>query len=163
MRAKSKIICLVLLVCSIGVVFSACVDDPYKDYVSSQLVPKTTLVAYSEQNFVKWNSDTKLKLLTSYTDYKNFGVDLGYTKGYFELNSLLIFLQSTCSSENHQFVDILEKDGKLYPVVEHNNIGPNDPVTDDIIYYAFYAEVSNSDNYKIGEVIFKTRLQNVMQ
>lgn len=163
MKKLSRFITLLLLVCCISMIFSACTDDPYKDYVSSGLEPKTKLIGYSEQNFIKWNSDTKLKLLTSYTDYKNFDIDLGYTKAYFEYNSLLILLQTTCSSENHQFVDILEKDGKLCPVVEHNYIGPNDPATDDIIYYAFYAEIPNSENYKIGEVILRTRSQNVMQ
>ena len=163
MKKLSRFITLLLLVFFISIIFSDCTDDPYKDYVSVGLEPKTKLIEYSEQKFIKWNSDTKPKLLVSYTDYKNFNIDLGYAKAYFELNSLLIFLQTTCSSENHKFVDILEKDGKLCPVVEHNYIGPNDPVTDDIIYYVFYAEIPNSENYKIGEVILRTRSQNVMQ
>lgn len=161
MKRLSKILILLILVCSIASIFSACAKDPYEGYVSSGLEPKTKKVDYSEQNFEKWNIDFELRLLTSFADYEKFEVDLGYTEGYFEFNSLLILLRTTCSSENHQFVDVLEKDGKLCPVLEHNYIGPNDPVTDDIIYLIFYVEVPNSENYTAGEIIYKTRTENV--
>lgn len=160
MKRLSKILTLLILVYSIASIFSACAKDPYKDYVSSGLEPKTKKVEYSEQNFEKWNNDFELRLLTSFADYEKFEVDLGYTKEYFELNSLLIFLRTTCSSENHQFVDVLEKDGKLCPVLEHNYIGPDDSITADIIYLVFYVEVPNSGNYTAGEVIYKIRTEN---
>ena len=162
MSKPSRIISLFLLVCCLFMIFAACIEDPYKDYVASGLEPKTMRIDYSEKIYTKWNSNTKLNYLTSYTDYENFDIDLGYTKAYFELNSLLIILQTTCSSENHQFIEIVEKDGKLYPVVEHNYIGPDDPITEDIIFYVFYAEIPNS-GYTIGELILRTRSQNVMQ
>jgi len=149
-------------------VFSACTDeqaDPYKDYVSSGLVPKTKVDEYSEHNFAVWNSENELKLLTSYSEYENFDVylNLGYTTAYFELNSLLVFLRTGCSSDNIRFVDVLEDDGKLYPVLESNKFGTDDAVTSDIIYYVFYVEIPNNENYTIGEIINKTRTENVMQ
>ena len=159
MKKISKIIVLILLVCGILVLSTACTEDPYKDYISSGLVPKMSTDADYEY-LTRWNYDTELHLLTSYSEYEDFDVDLGYTEGYFERNSLLVFLTTGCSSDNLKFVDILEKDGRLCPLLEHNYIGPDDPVTDDIIYYTFYAEVPDSGNYTVGEIIYKTRTEN---
>lgn len=61
------------------------------------------------------------------------------------------------SSDNLEFVDVLVDEGTLYPVFKINEYGPNDPVTDDIILYAFYAEVPIDGNYNIGEMIIQTR------
>ena len=137
-------------------------EDPYKDYVSSGLEAKTqTDRLLTEGGYHnKWHSDTELKLYTSYSEYMDLEIDLGYTEAYFEFNSLLIFLRTGCSSDNLQFVEVLANDGKLYPVLERNYIGPNDPVTEDIIYYIFYVEVPNNGNYSAGEVINKTRAEN---
>ena len=74
MKKVSKILLSLLLICGISVISSACAKDPYKDYVSSGLEPKTKKVDYSEHNFEKWNSDTELKLLTSYSEYEKFDV-----------------------------------------------------------------------------------------
>lgn len=164
MKIKKFLISLLLIISCIFA-FSACTDDPYKDYKASGLEPKTKVDEYSEQNFSVWNFESELKLLTSYFEYKNFDVylDLGFTESYFELNSLLVFLRTGCSSDNIQFVDVWENDGKLYPVLERNKIGADDTVTTDIIYYVFYVEIPNSENYTIGEIINKTRTENVMQ
>lgn len=163
MKIFKKLFSILLLVCSIAVVFAACSEDPYKDYVSSGLEPKTKKVDYSEQNFIKWNSETKLKVWTSYSDYKDFDVDLDYTEAFFEVNSLLIILVTSNSSDNVKFVDVLENNRKLYPVLESNYIGENDPITDDLIYFLFYVEIPDSGNYTVGKVINKTRTENVMQ
>ena len=163
MKKISKIIVLILLVCGILVLSTACTEDPYKDYISSGLVPKTStdaILREDDEYLTRWNYDTELHLLTSYSEYEDFDVDLGYTEGYFELNSLLVFLRTGCSSVNLKFVGILEKDGRLCPVLERNYIGPEDPVTDDIIYYTFYVEVPDSGNYTVGEVINKIRKEN---
>lgn len=141
------------------VAFSACAD-PYNNYVSSGLEPKTQIMHELEDDY-KWYYDTELKLLTSYADYEKFDVDLGYTEGYFELNCLLVFLRTGNSSANLKFIDVRENDGKLYPVLECNYFGPEDPQTDDVIYYAFYAEIPLSANYSIGDVINQTRTENV--
>lgn len=150
-------------VCCISLILSACAEDPYKDYVSSGLEPKTKVSEY-DQDFAVWITENELKLLTSYSEYKNFDayLNLGYTEGYFELNSLLVFLKTCCSSDNIKFTDVWENDGKLYPVVESNKFGPDDVVTTDITDYLFYVEVPNSENYSIGEVINKTRTVNVI-
>ena len=162
MKKYLRIITLMLLVCSLSVIFSACTEDPYKDYAASGLEPKTRSDFSEEWEFAKWHSDTELNLLTSYSDYKDFDIELGYTEAYFEHNFLLIFLRTGCSSDNLQFVEVLENDSKLFPVLERNYIGPNDPVTEDIIYYVFYVEVPGDGNYTIGEVINKTRTKNVV-
>ena len=160
MKKPSKIITMLLLVCGIAVIFSACTEDAYKNYVSSGLEPKTkhdVLAWANGELLAKWHSEPDLKLLTSYSDYEDYGVNLGYTAEYFDLNSLLVFLKTGCSSDNLQYVDVLENDGKLYPVVEINPYGKNDPKTEDIIYYVYYTEIPVSGNYSIGEVITRTR------
>ena len=160
MKKISKIIILFLLVCSICALCSACTEDPYKGYVSSGLEPKTKIDRSEERDSDKWHYDMELHLFTIYSEYNEFDIDLGYTEGYFELNSLLIFLRTGNSSSNVKFVDVLEKDGKLCPVLESNYIGPDEPVTSDIIFYVFYVEIPNSGNYAVGEVINKTRTEN---
>ena len=163
MKKLSKLICFVLVAYCVAVFFAACTEDPYADYVATGLQPKTNDVGYSEDVYVKWMTDTQLTLLTTYSEYQDYDVDLGYSKGYFENNSLLIFLRTGCSTDNLQFVEVLEKEGKLYPVVEINPYGPNDPSTDDIILYVFYVEISSGVNYSVGEIITKTRDRKVMQ
>lgn len=160
---------LLILICLAMVLFSACAkppEDPYKDYVSSGLEPKTAVAECGEYDdrydFEKWHGKPTMALLTSFSDYIAFDIDLGYAEGYFEINSLLIILETGCSSDNPKFIEVLENEEKLYPVVERNYIGPNDPVTDDIIYLIFYVEVPDSGNYAIGEVIYRYRTENVM-
>ena len=162
MRKLSKIVILFILVCTIVVLFSACAEDPYKGYVSSELEPKTKIDHSEEYDRNKWYFDMELHLFTTYSQYNEFDIDLGYTEGYFEHNFLLIFLRTGNSSSNIKFVDVLERDGKLCPVLESNYIGPDEPVTDDVIYYVFYVEIPNSVNYIIGEVINKTRTENII-
>ena len=174
MKKISKIIIFVL-VCVFAVLFSACSEDKYNDntddqdnnytedkysgYVSSGLEPKTKIDNSEERDSDKWYSDMELHLFTTYSEYYEFDIDLGYTEAYFELNSLLIFLREDNSSDNVKFVEILEKDGKLCPVLERNSIGVDEPVTADIILYVFYAEIPNSRNYTVGEVINKYRTE----
>ncbi len=161
MKKLKGLLSLLSLVCCIALIFSACTQDPYKDYESSGLEPKTKAEGVRLAN---WDNENELKLLTSYSEYKDFDVylNLGYTEAYFELNSLLVFLKTGCTSDNIKFTDVLKKEGKLYPVVESNKIGPDDVVTTDVIYYLFYVEVPNSGNYSIGEIINKTRTVNVI-
>lgn len=158
---KKLLLPLMISICCFTVIFSACTEDPYKDYVSSGLEPKTKIDNSEEPDLDKWFSDMELHLFTAYSEYYSFDIDLGYTEGYFEHNSLLIFLREDNSSDNVKFVDILERDGKLYPVLERNYIGPDEPVTEDIILYVFYVEILDSGNYTIGEVINKTRTENI--
>lgn len=163
MKTLKILLPVLLLLCSIATLFSACTRDPYKNYLSSGLEPKTKIDVSDEPDWDRWNSDTELHLLIAYSDYEKFGIDLGYTEGYFELNSLLIFLRTDNSSDNVKFVDVLQNDGKLYPVLERNYIAPGEPVTADVIRYVFYVEVPNSGNYSVGEVVNRTRTVNVWQ
>ena len=72
-----------------------------------------------------------------------------------------MFLVDDNSFDNVKFVDILEQDAKLCPVLERNSIGVDESVTSDIILYVFYAEIPNSRNYTVGEVINKYRTENI--
>lgn len=151
--------CLTLILFSI--IFTSCTKDPYKDYVTSGLEPMTKVCDYSNEKSELWsNNANKILIFNDYKDYNNFGIDLGYTEGFFEQNSLMLLLDSTNSSDNDKFVDVLVNEGKLCPVVEYNYIKEDDPVTDDIILYIFYSEFKTSDNYTAGEIIRRVRNEN---
>lgn len=162
MRKIPQILSVLLFVCSFAVISAACTEDPYKDYVSSELEPKTKIGGLSEEDERWYASEKKVEVFTSYADYMDFGADLGYTEAYFENNRLLLFLRTGCSTDNLQFVDILEKDGVLCPVLEINPYREGDPASDDIIFYIFYSEIPTTGNYSIGEVITRTRPHKVV-
>ena len=85
------------------------------------------------------------------------GKQLSYSQEFFEENSLVIVLIAGCSSYGIEFVDVLVKDGNLYPVLERNYIYPGQPVTEDYIQHIFYSEIPKSANYEYGEIITRYR------
>lgn len=141
--------------------------DPYADYTASGLEPKTAVIYdffdvgndYSalEEAEKKYLEGSRLELFTDYADYEAFGIEFGYTKGYFDKNALLVFLTTSCSSDGLKFERILVKDNKLCPVISRNTIHDGDAVTADIIYWVYYAEVPAENNYGAGEVIYEFR------
>ena len=136
MKRISKIVLVLLSVCCFAAIISACIEDPFKSYVASGLKPKTQIMHELENDEMdKWYHDTDIKLFTSFSDYEKFGVDIGYTEVYFENNSLLLFLRTGNSSANIKFIDVWKNGNKLCPVLERNNIDPDEPVTDDVIFY----------------------------
>ena len=162
MKKLSKIICAMFLVGSIMVIFAACtddiLDDPYKDYVSVGIqaneIPLDTAEDYEKMiSFTAENS----KIFTDYESYVAYNFPLNYTEGFFEKNNLLIFSTLSCSSDDMQFYDILLYENKLYPCYSRVKINPWDPVTEDILCMPYYVELSKSNSYQFGEVIYKYR------
>lgn len=157
---------MLLLACGFAVIFASCTADPYadpyKDYVSSEIEPKTKIGPLTIDDERWYAPEQKTEVFTSYSDFINFGADLGYTEAYFENNRLLLFLRTGCSTDNLKFVDILEQGGVLCPVLEINPYRKGDPVSEDIIFYIFYAEIPADGNYTIGEVITRTRPHKVV-
>jgi hypothetical protein len=156
---------LIVLPCALlilfSIIFASCTKEPYKDYVTSGLEPMTKVFDYSNEEYDLWDKNqNKIFIFNEYKDYNNFGVDLGYTEGFFEQNSLMLMLEQTNSSENDKFVDVLVNYGKLCPVIERNDVKESDTVTDDIILYIFYSEFKTSDNYTAGEIIRRVRNEN---
>jgi hypothetical protein len=121
----------------------------------------TKVCDYSNEEIELWRKDSnKIFIFNEYKDYNNFGIDLGYTESFFEQNSLMLLLDSTNSSDDDKFVDVLVNEGKLCPVIEHSDIKEGDSVTTDVILYVFYSEFKTSDNYTAGEIIRRVRNEN---
>ena len=137
MKKISKLLTGLLLAGSFAVIFASCTKDPYKDYVSSEIEPKTKIGPLSIDDERWLVPEQKTEVFASYADYLNFGADLGYTETFFENNRLLLFLRIGCSTDNLKFVDILEHGGVLCPVLEINPYRKGDPVSEDIIFYIF--------------------------
>ena len=134
MKAKGLLIALLLFVCC-AFAFSGC-TDPYKDYTASGLQVKSIPFDYADDDFLKPYDEfgyNKAQIFTDYKSYSSYKFNLDYTEAYFELNDLLVFVVSCCSSDEMQFGEILENDGKLCPLFYRKKIGNNQPVTDDFI------------------------------
>lgn len=56
-----------------------------------------------------------------------------------------------------EFGEILQDDGRLYPLFYRNKFDDGAPVTDDIIILFYYAEVPKVQNYSSGEIIYRYR------
>lgn len=157
MRKISKILTLLLFVCSFAVILAGCAEVSDKDYVSSGL--KAEMIPFDVENnlIVSSLSAEKARIIVDYESYAAYDLPLDYTEDFFEENNLLVFMTSACSSDKMQFLDILIHDGKLYPCFSRVKLGQNDPVTDDIFYLLYCAELAKADDYQLGEVIYKFR------
>ncbi len=71
------------------------------------------------------------------------------------MNDLLVFAVSCCSSDEMEFGEILENDGKLYSMFYRKKIGNNQPTTDDFIVIPCCAEISKKTGYDLGEIIYR--------
>lgn len=152
MKAKKFFILLFILSGCIFV-FSAC-TDPYKDYKSSGIEVKAIPFTYDDEGSYTFGYN-KTELFTDYENYAAYNLNLDYTKSYFELNNLIVFVVSCCSSDEMEFGEILENEGKLYPMFYRKKIGNNQPVTDDFIVMSYCVEISKETDYKVGEIIYR--------
>lgn len=134
--------------------FSACIDDPYKDYKSSGLEVKGIPFSYNDAETGTFGYN-KVELVTDYESYTAYRFNLDYTESYFELNNLIVFAVSCCSSDEMEFGEILENDGKLYPLFYRRKIGYNQPTTDDFIIISCYAEIPKKIGLQVGSIIYR--------
>ena len=129
---------------------TACVTDKYKDYHATNMQAKIFTPAPEDLVF----TINTVELITDYDTYAAYRLNLDYTEGFFENNNLLVFMVTSCSSDQMQFIEIQENDGKLYPLFERKKIGINEPVTDDIILSSYCAEISKEMEYKAGTILY---------
>lgn len=151
MKKIKSIISLLLLVSCIFA-FTACTGDPYKAYKSSGLEVKSLPYGNEEVYIFGYN---KIELITDYESYADYRFNLAYTQTFFKSNNLIVFAVSCCSSDEMEFGEILENNGKLYPMFYRKKIADDQPTTDDFIIIPCYAEISKESVYKIGEIIYR--------
>lgn len=144
-----------MLLCFIPV-FTGCSKDPYKDFAASGLEAKA--IPFDMENEKNWSFGVgKVELFTDYQAYSKYDFDLDYTEDYFDLNNLLVFVVHCCSSDQMEFGEILQAEGKLYPMFYRAELKDGEPVADDYIVLSFCVEISKSDEYGCGEIIYKYR------
>lgn len=137
--------------------FCACKPaDPYKNYSSSGIITAPVPYAYPEEDPSAFGYD-RAELFTDYESFAEEKLPLDYTEGYFENNDLLVFTTHCCSSDEMEFGEILEFEGKLYPLFYRNYLPDGAAVTTDFIALAYYAEIPKSEGYSLGKVIFRYR------
>ncbi len=68
---------------------------------------------------------------------------------------MIVFNVTACSSDEMEFVEILENDGQLYPLFYKKKIADGQPVTDDFIVMLYCVEISKELDYKLGEIIYR--------
>lgn len=78
-------------------------------------------------------------------------------KNIFKMNNLLVFAVDCCSSDQMEFSEILQTEGRLYPLFYRTEIKDGEPVTSDFIVLSFCVEIAKNDNYSVGEIIYKYR------
>lgn len=153
-----KNILTVFLLCFFAFGIKTCGADPRSlQRLDYPIVDAMPIAVESDEDFRLWGGFTEAKIFKEYSDFAKYGFPLDYNEDYFEDYDLLIFSAKTCSSENMQFHRILNDGEKLSPVYIKDKIGDGEPLTDDIIYLPYYAELKKSDNYYLGEVIFNYR------
>ena len=145
-----KALSLVLALITLLLCLTACGTDKYKDYHATNMEAKTFTTYYDDLIF---ETDT-VELIADYETYSAYQFNLDYTEGFFENNSLLVFIVQSCSSDQMEYVELRVKDGVLYPLFERAKIGENDPVTEDIIISSYCVEISKKFEYKAGEIIY---------
>lgn len=152
MKVK-KLLMPLLLIMSCMFTVSACTDDPYKNYRASGLEAKSIPFNYDEQDY-RFGFDN-VEHFNDYARYAAYGFELDYTESYFQLHDLIVFAVSCCTSDEMEFGEILERDGKLYPMFYRKKIAYGQPVTDDFIVMIYCVEVLKETQYKVGEIIYR--------
>ena len=145
-----KTLSLVLALITFLLCLTACETDKYKDYHATNMEAKTFTTYYDDLIF----EINTVELITDYETYSTYQFNLDYTEGFFENNSLLVFIVQSCSSDQMEYVELREKDGVLYPLFERAKIGENDPVTEDVIISSYCVEISKGLEYKAGKIIY---------
>ena len=137
--------------------FCACKPaDPYKDYLASSIEAAPMPLGSAHEVAFSFGSN-RAELFCDYQSFAAEKLPLNYTEGYFENNDLLVFATHCCSSDEMEFGEVLENEGKLYPVFYRDYIPDGAAVTEDFIVLIYYAEVPKSAGYTLGEVIFRYR------
>lgn len=144
-----KLVALVLtVICVVGL--SACETDKYKDYHTTNMQARR-FTPGDEDFFFKTNT---VELITDYEKYSSYHFNLDHTERFFETNNLLVFIVTSCSSDQMEYVELREKDGLLFPLFERKKIGENQSVTADIIIHSYCVEIPKEVEYKAGEIIY---------
>ena len=145
-----KAVSLILALITLLVCLTACGTDKYKDYLVTNMQARGFMPGDADLIF-KTNT---VELITDYEKYSSYHFSLGYTEEFFKNNNLLVFIVSSCSSDQMKYVELRNKDGLLYPLFERRKIGENEPVTDDYILHSYCVEISKEFEYKAGEIIY---------
>ena len=148
---EKKIISMLLLLSGVFTI-SACTNDstdPYKNYTASGYEVKCIQIDYENDN-CSFGYD-RVELLSDYKSYAAYNFNFDYTESYFELNNLLVFVVTCRSSDGMEFIEILKKDNTIYPLFEVNEIGEDEPVTDDIIVMLYCVEIPKTTECEIGD------------
>ena len=139
------LIIIILLSC-----LTACGTDRYKEYRAANM----QAIGFTQGDWNLIFKPNTVELITDYETYSSYGLHLDYTEAFFENNDLLVFIVTSCSSDQMEYVELREKDGLLYPLFERKKIGGNEPVTDDFILQSYCVELSKEFEYQAGEIIY---------
>ena len=145
-----KVVPLILVLITLLSCLTACGADKYKDYHATNMQARG-FIQGDEDLIFKTNT---VELITDYEKYSSYHFNLDYTEKFFENNNLLVFIVSSCSSDQMEYVELRDKDGLLYPLFERKKIGKNEPVADDYILHSYCVEISKEFEYKAGEIIY---------
>lgn len=151
---KRKILVLFVGICMM--LFSiSCSNDPYNEYNSTSIevkqIPYSLIVADSMTSF----GDERCMIFKNYTSYSEYEFSMEYPESFFEANDLLLFVTNCCSTDEMSFSEVLENNDILYPLFYRKNLKPGQPVTDDFIILAYYAEIEKSLNYEGGTILYR--------
>ena len=140
------------------VIFVSCAEDPYRDYISSELKAEDFILDFENDFISSISTNENSMIFEDFESFSAYDFPLDYTEEFFEKNDLLVFVTIADPADQMQFFDILTYAGKLYPCFSRVKLGPNNLLYEDVIvYFPYYAELAKSDDYKLGEVIYKYR------
>ena len=145
-----KVVSLILTLITLLSCITACGTDKYKDYHATNMQARGFTPGDEDLIF----ETNTAELITDYEKYSSYHFNLDYTEEFFENSNLLVFIVTSCSSDQMKYVGLRDKDGLLYPLFERKKIGKNEPVTDDFILHSYCVEISKEFEYKAGEIIY---------
>ena len=130
---------------------TACEIDRHKDYHTTDMQAKGFM--QDDEVLILFQPNT-VELITDYEKYSSYHFNLDYTEDFFVNNDLLVFIVTSCSTDQMEYVELRSKDGSLYPLFERKKLGENEPVTEDFIIHSFCVEISKEFDYKAGKIIY---------
>ena len=146
-----KAVSIILAIVTLFSCLTACGIDKYKDYHATDMQTKGFM--QGDEVLIIFEPNT-VELITDYEKYTSYHFNLDYTEEFFANNNLLVFIVTSCSSDQMEYVELRNKEGLLYPLFERKKIGENEPVTDDFIVHSYCVEISKEFEYKAGEIIY---------